>query len=76
MLVEKKFFTTGIFLGILFAAAGLQAEVVEYDLTIAEQEVDITGEPSKGMTINGTIPGSTQDGSIRSTLVETPPQET
>jgi len=30
---------------------------MEYHLTIAQQEVNITGEPTKGMTINGGIPG-------------------
>ncbi|MDA8239295.1 MAG: multicopper oxidase domain-containing protein [Nitrospiraceae bacterium] len=33
------------------------AETVEYDLTIALQEVDITGTRVRGMTINGGIPG-------------------
>ncbi|NOH00371.1 MAG: multicopper oxidase domain-containing protein [Ignavibacteriae bacterium] len=36
-----------------------QAQVVEYDLTIAQEEINITGEPSNGMTINGGIPGPT-----------------
>jgi CopA family copper-resistance protein len=33
--------------------------IVEYDLTIARQEVNITGRPVLGMTINGGIPGPT-----------------
>ena len=32
---------------------------VEYDLTIAQQEVNITGKPAQGMVINGGIPGPT-----------------
>ena len=32
---------------------------VEYDLTIDEQTVNITGKPKKAMTINGGIPGPT-----------------
>ena len=37
----------------------LQAAVVEYDLTIAEEEINITGNPAHGMTINRGIPGPT-----------------
>jgi FtsP/CotA-like multicopper oxidase with cupredoxin domain len=36
-----------------------QAATVEYDLTIAQQEVNITGRPVQAMTINGGIPGPT-----------------
>lgn len=32
---------------------------VEYDLTIDEQTVNITGKPKRAMTINGSIPGPT-----------------
>ncbi len=35
------------------------AETVTYHLVIAENEVNITGSPAKGMTINGQIPGPT-----------------
>jgi len=35
------------------------AKTVKYSLTIAEQEVNITGKPVVGMTINGGIPGPT-----------------
>ena len=34
-----------------------QAETVEYDLTIAEETINITGDQVKAMTINGSIPG-------------------
>ena len=33
------------------------AKIVEYNLTIAEEQVNITGKTVKGMTINGGIPG-------------------
>lgn len=35
----------------------VQAAIVEYELTIAQEEVNITGKPTWGMTINGGIPG-------------------
>lgn len=35
------------------------ATIVEYNLTIAQEEVSITGKPVCGMTINGSIPGPT-----------------
>ncbi len=35
----------------------LLAETVEYDLTIARQEVNFTGHPAQAMNINGQIPG-------------------
>jgi FtsP/CotA-like multicopper oxidase with cupredoxin domain len=44
---------------IFFAHVQAQAAVVEYELTIAQQEVNITGKPARGMTINGGIPGPT-----------------
>ncbi len=33
------------------------AGVVEYDLTVAEQEVNMTGRPVSAVTLNGAIPG-------------------
>jgi hypothetical protein len=44
---------------IFFAHIQAQAAVVEYELTIAQQEVNITGKFALGMTINGSIPGPT-----------------
>ena len=44
---------------ILFAYLPAYATTVEYKLTIAQQEVNITGTPVQGMTINGGIPGPT-----------------
>jgi CopA family copper-resistance protein len=37
----------------------LSAATVEYDLTIARQEVNFTGQPVKALTINGRLPGPT-----------------
>jgi len=44
---------------LLLTVVSLQAKTVEYSLTIAEEQVNITGKPVKGMTINGGIPGPT-----------------
>lgn len=42
----------------LFVPGGaLRAATVEYDLTIARQEIDLTGQPVVAMTINGQLPG-------------------
>ncbi|MDA3878406.1 MAG: multicopper oxidase domain-containing protein, partial [Halothiobacillus sp.] len=43
----------------LFAPGALLAATVEYDLTIARQEVNITGQPVEAMTVNGQLPGPT-----------------
>jgi len=42
---------------ILFAHIQARAATVEYELTITQQEINITGKPVQGMTINGQIPG-------------------
>ncbi|NOZ14162.1 MAG: multicopper oxidase domain-containing protein [Acidobacteria bacterium] len=47
-----------LFLLALFPLA-LQSKTVEYKLTIAKEEVNITGKPVMGMTVNGSIPGPT-----------------
>ncbi len=44
---------------IVFVHIQAQAAIVEYDLTIDQQEVNITGKPAWGMAINGNIPGPT-----------------
>ncbi len=44
---------------ICFVYTDIQAAIVEYELTIARQEVNFTGKPAKGMAINGSIPGPT-----------------
>ncbi|MEJ2093449.1 MAG: multicopper oxidase domain-containing protein [Syntrophobacterales bacterium] len=46
-----------LLLVIIFAPLLLQAKTVEYDLTIAEKVVNITGKPRSGLTVNGGIPG-------------------
>ncbi len=59
MFRAKTTAVAGLLLVILLARAPVQAAVVEYDLTIAEEEINITGKPAWGMTINGGIPGPT-----------------
>jgi len=52
---------------ILVTPLPARGKIVEYDLTIARQEVNITGRNVWGMTINGGIPGPTlrfRDGDI------------
>jgi CopA family copper-resistance protein len=43
----------------ILTVTSLHAEVVEYDITISQQDVNITGISVAAMTINGTIPGPT-----------------
>jgi CopA family copper-resistance protein len=50
---------TGLIFILLFLHSQAQAATEEYELTIAQQEINITGKPARGMTINGTIPGPT-----------------
>jgi hypothetical protein len=45
------------FLMVLLASYGVSARTVEYDLVIAEEDVNITGKTVRGMTVNGGIPG-------------------
>lgn len=44
---------------VLLLPASLGAVAVEYDLTIARQEVNSTGRSAQAMTLNGRIPGPT-----------------
>ena len=44
---------------LFFSRFPARAATVEYDLTIAQQEVNFTGKPVQGMVINGGIPGPT-----------------
>lgn len=46
-------------LTLLVPGAALWAATVEYDLIIAQQELNFTGHPVKAMTINGQLPGPT-----------------
>lgn len=41
----------------LFVPLTLSAATVEYDLTIARQPVNFTGQPAPALTINGQLPG-------------------
>jgi FtsP/CotA-like multicopper oxidase with cupredoxin domain len=59
MLRVRAAVVTGLILFTLFAHLRAQAATVEYELTIAQQEVNITGKTARGMTINGAIPGPT-----------------
>ena len=55
---RRKFLAGGgLILLILFSPMPMQAAIVEYDLTIAQEQVNITGKPTWGLTINGGIPG-------------------
>ncbi len=49
----------GLIFFFFFAPVPVRAEIVEYDLTIAQEAVNFTGKPAKSMTINGGIPGPT-----------------
>ena len=57
MLFSKILTIVGLTVFILFTHIQGQAAIVEYELTLAQQEVNITGKPAWGMTINGGIPG-------------------
>ena len=58
-LTLKTLSVAGLSFCILFYPEQARAVLREYFLTIAQQEVNITGEPARGMTINGGIPGPT-----------------
>ena len=45
--------------GFLLLALPMQVQAGEYDLTIAREAVNITGNTVKKITVNGTIPGPT-----------------
>ena len=42
-----------------FFSVPAEAEIVEYNLTIEQQTMNITGSPVMAMTVNGSIPGPT-----------------
>jgi len=46
-------------LALLMPVTMALAATVEYDLTIARQEVNFTGQSAQAMTINGQLPGPT-----------------
>ena len=47
------------FMTLLTPAAELSAATVEYDLTIARQEMNFTGQTVKAITVNGQLPAPT-----------------
>jgi len=60
MVVNSRFLTIASLVLITLSVIGpAHAAVIEYDLTIAQQEINITGKPASAMTINGGIPGPT-----------------
>lgn len=44
-------------LTLVFFVGFVHSAVTEYDLTIAQEEIRITGKAARGMTLNGSIPG-------------------
>ena len=56
---RKLLVTLIISAGLIFSSKAVLADIVEYDLTIAEEVVNITGKKVLGMTVNGSIPGPT-----------------
>jgi CopA family copper-resistance protein len=66
MLKRLLYFSTCLLFCIL-AVKPVHADVVEYDLTISQQDLNVTGSLASAMTINGVIPGPTlrfNDGDI------------
>ena len=56
----KKYRVIIIFLGLaLLLPVWVSANTVKYDLTIARQEINFTGQSVQAMTINGQVPGPT-----------------
>lgn len=49
----------GLTLSVFIAQIQVRAAIVEYHLTIAQQAVNISEKPARGMTIKGGIPGPT-----------------
>jgi CopA family copper-resistance protein len=58
-LLARTVSVASIIFVIVFGHIQVHAAIVEYDLTIAQQELNITEKPAWGMTINGGIPGPT-----------------
>ncbi|MFC1815587.1 multicopper oxidase domain-containing protein, partial [Thermodesulfobacteriota bacterium] len=57
--LSRRIVVEGFIFVFLFGIAPVNAAVVKYDLTVAQQAVNISGNPAQGMTINGGIPGPT-----------------
>lgn len=60
-MMHKKYIQMPAFLlfFILLFTATTSAEVIEYKLTISQQQINFTGKPVQALTINGGIPGPT-----------------
>lgn len=60
-MISKSLITKilGVVVLVFLSCAQIQAKVVGYELTIAQQRIDITSNPGNSMTINGAIPGPT-----------------
>jgi hypothetical protein len=56
---STKKFLWALLIVTLLTPAILWAATIDYDLTIARQQLNITGEPAWAMTINGALPGPT-----------------
>jgi len=57
--MKKTSFAVLIFFIPFFVQLQTQAAIVEYDLTIAQEDISIQDKTTLGMTINGQIPGPT-----------------
>lgn len=57
--INLAVFLGGITLFLVATTARLSAATVAYDLTIARQEVNFTGQAVMALTINGSLPGPT-----------------
>jgi len=59
ILLLRDIVTVGLIGFFLLGHASVHAATIEYDLAISQQELNITGTPAWGMTVNGGIPGPT-----------------
>ena len=57
--ITNLLFTALLLLATLLSPSQGLCRVQEYHLTIAKDQVNMTGAPAEGMTINGQIPGPT-----------------
>ena len=58
-MIKRIAFVSIFLLFCLQFAASVFAEIIKYELTIFQQDVNVTGIPVPAMTINGAIPGPT-----------------
>ena len=58
MIIERKIALIKLIaLALILPSLSAYATTVEYDLTIAYEDVNLTGKPAQAMTINGAVPG-------------------